>query len=95
MEAVLVDIVSRVVTPRATRAGAALGSIQNENLNISVGWYGGREGCLSPGHDDQHAGGHVDGQHVVGELPPQSQFHQKATVFTCFIDSNIISNFVN
>ena len=54
-----------------------------------------REGCLSPGHDDQHAGGHVDGQHVVGELPPQSQFHQKATVFTCFIDSNIISNFVN
>ena len=43
MEAVLVDIVSRVVTPRATRAGAALGSIQNENLNISVGWYGGRD----------------------------------------------------
>ena len=43
MEAVLVDIVSRVVTPRATRAGAALGSIQNENLNICVGWYGGRD----------------------------------------------------
>ena len=32
MEAVLVDIVSRVVTPSATRAGTAFGSIQNENL---------------------------------------------------------------
>ena len=83
MEAVLVDIVSRVVTPRATRAGAALGSIQNENLNISVGWYGGREGCLSPGHDDQHAGGHVDGQHVVRELSLQGQLHQKTAVLTC------------
>ena len=36
MEAVLVDMVSRVVTPRATRAGAALGSIQKENLKMSV-----------------------------------------------------------
>ena len=32
----MVDMVSRVVTPRATRAGAALGSIQKENLNMSV-----------------------------------------------------------
>ena len=36
MEAVLVDIVSRVVTPRATRAGTAFGSIQNENLMNGV-----------------------------------------------------------
>ena len=36
MEAVLVDIVSKVVTPRATRAGTAFGSIQNENLNIRL-----------------------------------------------------------
>ena len=34
MEAVLVDIVSRVVTPRATLAGAAFGSIQKENLEM-------------------------------------------------------------
>ena len=39
MEAVLVDIVSRVVTPRATRAGTAFGSIQNENLNNDVNLY--------------------------------------------------------
>ena len=32
MEAVFVDIVSKVVTPSATRAGTAFGSIQNENL---------------------------------------------------------------
>ena len=36
IEAVLVDIVSKVVTPRATRAGTAFGSIQNENLNIRL-----------------------------------------------------------
>ena len=36
MEAVLVDIVSKVVTPRATRAGTAFGSIQNENLKYGV-----------------------------------------------------------
>ena len=24
-----------------------------------------------PGDDDEHAGGHVDGEHVVGELPLQ------------------------
>ena len=35
MEAVFVDIVSRVVTPRATLAGTALGSIQKENLQIN------------------------------------------------------------
>ena len=34
MEAVFVDIVSKVVTPSATRAGTAFGSIQNENLQI-------------------------------------------------------------
>ena len=34
MEAVFVDIVSNVVTPSATRAGTAFGSIQNENLQI-------------------------------------------------------------
>ena len=33
-----------------------------------------------PGHDDEHAGGHVDGQHVVGELPLQGQVHQQAAV---------------
>ena len=36
IEAVLVDIVSNVVTPRATLAGTAFGSIQNENLNIRL-----------------------------------------------------------
>ena len=36
IEAVLVDIVSKVVTPRATRAGTAFGSIQNENLNTRL-----------------------------------------------------------
>ena len=41
MEAVLVDIVSKVVTPRATLAGTAFGSIQKENqetmTNMQVG----------------------------------------------------------
>ena len=26
-------------------------------------------GDVYPGHDDEHAGGHVDGEQVVGELP--------------------------
>ena len=36
-----------------------------------------------PGDNHQHAGGHVDGQHVVGELSLQGQLHQETTVFTC------------
>lgn len=36
-----------------------------------------------PGDDDEHAGGHVDGEHVVGELPPQRELHQQAAVVTC------------
>ena len=36
-----------------------------------------------PGDNDQHAGGHVDGQHVVGELPLECQLHQETAVFTC------------
>ena len=38
----------------------------------------------SPGHDDQHAGGDVDGEHVVGELPAEGQLHQKAAVLACY-----------
>ena len=38
-----------------------------------------------PGDDDEHAGGDVDGEHVVGKFSPQSQLHQQATVFTCLI----------
>ena len=83
MEAVLVDIVSRVVTPSATRAGTAFGSIQNENLgNMKIISNVGNTAYL-PGDDDEHAGGHVDGEHVVGELPPQRELHQQAAVVTC------------
>ena len=86
MEAVLVDIVSRVVTPSATRAGTAFGSIQNENLgNMKIISLPGdiEQYYWVPGDDDEHAGGHVDGEHVVGELPPQRELHQQAAVVTC------------
>ena len=33
-----------------------------------------------PGHYDQHAGGDVDGEEVVGELPLEHQDHLEAAV---------------
>ena len=36
----------------------------------------------SPGHDDEHAARHVDGDHVVGELPLEHQVHRQAAVLT-------------
>ena len=33
-----------------------------------------------PGHDDQHAGGDIDGEEVVGELPLEHQHHLEAAV---------------
>ena len=42
----------------------------------------------SPGHDDQHAGGDVDGEHVVGELPAEGQLHEEAAVLACCIVFN-------
>ena len=35
---------------------------------------------VDPGHDDEHAGGHVDGEEVVGELPLEHQHHLEAAV---------------
>ena len=94
MEAVLVDIVSRVVTPSATLAGTAwkyhschlswtrlefdvdfivFGELKTlRNLGVNP------EG--EPGDNDEHAGGDVDGEHVVGELPLQGQLHQQTAV---------------
>ena len=33
-----------------------------------------------PGHDDEHAAGHVDCQQVVGELPLEGEVHREAAV---------------
>ena len=33
-----------------------------------------------PGHNDEHAAGHVDGEQVVGELPLEGQVHRQAAV---------------
>ena len=33
-----------------------------------------------PGHDDEHAAGHVDGEQVVGELTLERQVNRQATV---------------
>ena len=48
----------------------------------------GRNGVLvqpegDPGHDDQHAAGHVDGDQVVGELTLEDQLHLQAAVLAC------------
>ena len=87
MEAVLVDIVSRVVTPSATLAGTAC-----KYHSFNMMWllmYLARQKTLrnlrinpegEPGDDDEHAGGDVDGEHVVRELPLQRQLHQQAAV---------------
>ena len=67
MEAVLVDIVSRVVTPRATLAGTACKyhsshiyfCIRQKRKKTSRNLGVNPEG--EPGDDDEHAGGDVDG----------------------------------
>ena len=38
---------------------------------------------VDPGHDDQHAAGHVDGDEVVRELALEHQVHREAAVLTC------------
>ena len=97
MEAVLVDIVSRVVTPSATLAGTAWkyhSCHMSLTLNKAQVWcyfwckywyittfrYLGVDPEGEPGDDDEHAGGNVDGEHVVRELPLQCQLHQQAAV---------------
>ena len=35
---------------------------------------------VDPGHDDEHAAGHIDGDEVVGELPLEDQLNLQATV---------------
>jgi hypothetical protein len=35
-----------------------------------------------PGYNDQHAGGDIDGEQVVGELSLQGQLHLQATVLS-------------
>ena len=101
MEAVLVDIVSRVVTPRATLAGTAckyhsshiyfcIRQKRDKTLrNLGVNPEG------EPGDDDEHAGGDVDGEHVVRELPLQGQLHQQAAVLPYRNNSVKISDFCN
>ena len=47
----------------------------------------GRDGVLvqpegDPGDDDQHAGGNVDGEQVVGELALEDEDNLETTVFT-------------
>ena len=37
---------------------------------------------VDPGHDDEHAAGHIDGDEVVGELPLEHQVHRQAAVLT-------------
>ena len=35
---------------------------------------------VDPGHDDEHAAGHVDGDEVVGELALEHKVHREAAV---------------
>ena len=35
---------------------------------------------VDPGHDDEHAAGHVDGDEVVGELALEHEVHGEAAV---------------
>ena len=37
---------------------------------------------VEPGDNDEHAGRHVDGQHVVRELPLQGQHHDQTAVLS-------------
>ena len=82
MEAVFVDIVSKVVTPRATLAGTAQKEIVNALCTMYFLGYLGVDPEGEPRYDDKHTSGDVDGEHVVGELPLQCQLHQQATVFS-------------
>ena len=50
---------------------------------------------VEPGDDDEHAGGDVDGEHVVRELPLQGQLHQQAAVLPFRNNSVKISDFCN
>ena len=47
-----------------------------------------------PGHADDHEGGHVDGDDVVGDLPLEFQINTQAAVFSFKIIhiTNIIMN---
>jgi hypothetical protein len=36
-----------------------------------------------PRHNDEHAGGNIDGEQVVGELSLQGQLHLQAAVLAC------------
>ena len=88
MEAVFVDIVSKVVTPRATLAGTAQKEIvitQFVNALCTMYFfleYLGVNPEGEPRYDDKHTSGDVDGKHVVGKLPLQGQLHQQAAVFS-------------
>ena len=37
---------------------------------------------VDPGHDDEHAAGHVDGDEVVGELALEHEVHGEAAVLS-------------
>ena len=47
-----------------------------------------------PGHADDHEGGHVDGDDVVGDLPLEFQINTQAAVFALKIkhNTNILMN---
>ena len=73
------DIVSRVVTPKATRAGTAckikLSCQDNVNgtfILISNLWV---QPEVYPGDNDKHTARHIDGDQVVGELSLKYQVH--------------------
>ena len=46
-----------------------------------------------PGHNHQHAGGHVNGQQVVRELSLENQRHFQAAVFPCVGDGVAVWGF--
>ncbi len=37
---------------------------------------------IDPGHDDEHAAGHIDGDEVVGELALENEVHSEAAVLS-------------
>ena len=83
MLAMVVDIASKVVTHRFTRAGAWNREMITVHRVISFNYRFVINPEGEPRHNDYHEGREVDGDDVEGDLPGEQQIHLQAAVLPC------------